>query len=276
MSRVAPTAGSKILYLICVLMSLSLIYVDIKYKPFEGIKNLYKSFLISSSYILKNITVEPAEHFYYLVKDKSKIRNENKHLNLELDKIKISNFLIANDSKFFSNDDSIKKLLELNSISRPFHLSKIKYFDLEQYYCCSKHRIIIESYNKKNINFIGSPVINEDGIVGQVIYENFISEVLLLTDTEHVLPIYSGDHFCNAGGSGKPGIITCTFSKLIWQNGVEIGQKYFSSGLGGIYPRGIFIGKVTNISEIDDKTIEFDIGLIADPLKSNTFGILEN
>lgn len=274
MSRVAPTSGLRILYLISFLMSLSLIYVDIKYKPFEGIKNSYKSFLISSTYILKNITVEPFKYLYDVTRDKSTLRNEIRVLRTELDNIKISNFLISNDSKFFSNDESIKKILKLNNINKPFHIAKIKYFDLEKYNCCSKHRIIIKSLDQNNINFVGNPVINETGIIGQVIFENIASEVMLLTDTDHVIPVYSKDHFCNAKGSGKPGVISCTFSRLLWQSEVEIGQKYFSSGMGGIYPRDILIGEVINIKEVDNKTVKFDIGLIADPINSNILGVL--
>ena len=73
MSRVAPTSGSKILYFLCITISGFLIYTDLKYKSFEGIKFFYQSLSISSSYIIKNITIEPLKYLYKISKDKFEI-----------------------------------------------------------------------------------------------------------------------------------------------------------------------------------------------------------
>ena len=47
MSRVAPTLGTKFLYILCILFSIFLIYTDLKLKWFGGIKNFYQSIVIS-------------------------------------------------------------------------------------------------------------------------------------------------------------------------------------------------------------------------------------
>ena len=99
---------------------------------------------------------------------------------------------------------------------------------------------------------------------------------MLLTDIDHVLPIVSGNHFCNAKGSGKPEIIICKYNNKLWQQKVVIGQKFYSSGMGGIYPKGIFIGKVKGIREIEENFTEFEINLISSPLASNIVGVLES
>jgi cell shape-determining protein MreC len=135
--------------------------------------------------------------------------------------------------------------------------------------------MFIKIFNSKDINFIGSTVINDQGILGQIIYDKSIAEILLLTDVSHVMPIISNNHFCNARGSGKPGVITCNYSKLIWPDPIEIGQEFFSSGMGGIYPSNILIGYVSSINATDDNNIHFDIDLVANPLKSSFIGVLE-
>ena len=274
MSRVAPTSGSKLLYFLCITISGFLIFTDLKYKSFEGIKFFYQSLSISSSYIIKNITIEPLKYLYKISKDKNELINENKRLKQELDSSYISNFIISRDSKFFVDDDSIKNFMKLNNINESFHLAKLKYFDTEMYMCCSKHRAFFQTINNSD-RYTGSAVINENGIIGQVIYADILSEVLLLTDKEHILPIVSGSHFCNARGSGKPQIIKCLYDTKVWQDKVSIGQEFYSSGLGGIYPKGILIGKVLKIRKIDDNLIEFDINLVSSPLASNVVGILE-
>jgi len=275
MSRVAPTSGSKALYFLCITLSAFLLYLDINYKSFERAKNLYKSFTISSSYLVKRITIDPFSYIYKISKEKTKLIEENKKLKQELDNSYITNFILSRDSKFFIDDEAIKKFLDLNKINKPFHLAKINSFDVEKYLCCSQHRMFIQIFNDKDLDFIGSTVINDQGILGQIIYDKSIAEILLLTDVSHVIPIISKNHFCNARGSGKPGVITCNYSKLIWPDPVEIGQEFFSSGMGGIYPSNILIGYVSSITSLDDTNINFDVHLVSDPLKSNFIGVLE-
>ena len=275
MSRVSTSPVSKSLYFFCIVLSLFLLYVDINYKSFERTKNLYKSFTISSAYLLKRVTLDPFIYIFEISKEKSGLIEENKKLRQELEKSYISNFIISRDSKFFIDDTAIENFLDLNNINKPFHHAKIKSFDIEKYLCCSQHRVFIEIFNNHDINFIGSTVINDQGIIGQIIYDKPIAEVLLLTDVDHVIPIISENHFCNARGSGKPGIITCSYSKLIWPNPIEIGQEFFSSGMGGVYPSNILIGNVSDINFIDNTNIEFDLNLVADPLQSIYLGVFK-
>ncbi len=275
MSRVAPTSGTKVLYFLLIIISGFLIYIDLKHKSFEGIKNFYQSFIISSSYIFKSATVEPIKLLYQISKDKNELINENKKLKRELDNSHILNFIISNDSKFFADDDSINRFLDINNINEVFHLAKLEYFDTELYMCCSKHRAFIKTY-KNNKNLIGSTVINDMGIIGHIIYGDSLSEVLLLTDIDHVMPIMSGNHFCNARGSGKPGKITCSYNNKVWQEKVSIGQEFYSSGMGGIYPKGILIGNVSDIREVEENFIEFDINLVSSPIVKNVVGVLES
>ena len=275
MSRVAPTSGTKVLYFLLIIISGFLIYIDLKHKSFRSIKNFYQSFIISSSYIFKSATVEPIKLLYQISKDKIELINENKKLKLELDNSHITNFIISRDSKFFADDDSINRFLDINNINEVFHLAKLEYFDTELYMCCSKHRAFIKTY-KNNKNLIGSPVINNMGIIGHIIYGDSLSEVLLLTDIDHVMPIMSGNHFCNAKGSGKPGKITCSYNNKVWQEKVTIGQEFYSSGMGGIYPKGILIGNVSDIREVEENFIEFDINLVSSPIVKNVVGVLES
>ena len=276
MSRVAPTRGSKTLSFLFISLSALLLYLDTTYKSFESIKNIYKSFAISTSYILKKSTIDPISYIYELSIDKSYLLKENKELKLALDKSHLSNFIISKDSNFFANDKLIENFLTKNDISNIFYLSKIKSFDTQLYFCCSQHRVFIEIFNKPNMSLIGSAVINSSGILGQIIHDAGVQEVLLLTDKSHVLPVESENHFCNAKGNGDPGIIYCTYSTLLWPEEIKQGQSFFSSGMGGVYPRGLLIGHVGKIIKIDDSMIRFEIELISDPLQDNVLGVLEN
>ena len=76
MSRVAPTRGTKTISFLLVSFSALLLYVDTTYKSFEGIKNTYKSFEISTSYVLKKLAIDPILYIYELSSDKTYLIKE--------------------------------------------------------------------------------------------------------------------------------------------------------------------------------------------------------
>ena len=55
----------------------------------------------------------------------------------------------------------------------------------------------------------------------------------------------------------------------------ELKQKIYSSGLGGIFPKGIEIGSIVEIQDLTPKEVRIIIDLNADPLASNYFGVLQ-
>ena len=144
------------------------------------------------------------------------------------------------------------------------------------YKCCDKHRMFIEVYGSSKHGYIESIVFNTSGIVGQVIDKNKFSEVLLLTDTSHSLPIKSESNrfFCNANGSGRPEIITCSYNPLVWDEDVNLDDVFYTSGLGGIYPKDIKIGYVKNVEQVNSTITILEIKLFANPLDGDLFGVL--
>ena len=107
--------------------------------------------------------------------------------------------------------------------------------------------------------------------------KNKFSEVLLLTDTSHSLPIKSksNNFFCNANGSGRPEIITCSYNPLVWDEEINLEHVFYTSGLGGIYPKDIKIGYVKDIEQVNSTITILEIKLFANPLDSHLFGVLK-
>ena len=89
-------------------------------------------------------------------------------------------------------------------------------------------------------------------------------------------PIELEGYFCNAKGSGRPGIISCTYSSLIWTDPVTKGQEIFTHQGSEAYTPGVVpIGYVSEIKILDKTNFEFDISLVSNPMKENTLGVLE-
>ena len=51
-------------------------------------------------------------------------------------------------------------------------------------------------------------------------------------------------------------------------------QIFYTSGLGGIYPKDIEVGYVSSIEVVDSTQTNIEIKLLANPLNGNMFGVL--
>ena len=155
-----------------------------------------------------------------------------------------------------------------------YSVREIRHSSLRNYYCCSSHKIFL--HNPSKINVEGNiSVFAGTSFVGQTkkTYLNFI-EIILLSDSEHVLPIKSDLFYCDARGKGKPMLISC---KLNYQNNDfenKIGDIVFTSGLGGIFLKDVAIGFISEIIPINANEIEVVITLKTNPLEENFYGII--
>ena len=98
----------------------------------------------------------------------------------------------------------------------------------------------------------GLPVVNAQGIVGQVISAgNRYAKVLLLTD-----PASAADALIQR--SRSRGVVKgnaapdCLFDYAVSNDDIQIGDWVISSGLDGVYPKGLAIGRVSGLMRPDD------------------------
>ena len=123
-----------------------------------------------------------------------------------------------------------------------------------------------------------SPVISEQGLVGRINNIGVLTaEVLLLQDIRSSVPIISGESslhgILNGKGLDRKGELqfikkTANFKK---------GEKVFTSGLGGIYPKGLPIGKISSISDpVDSEFLKVEISFNSTPLNHDYFLVYKN
>ena len=97
----------------------------------------------------------------------------------------------------------------------------------------------------------------------------------MLSDINHKIPIKNKNNFyCEAGGFGMPKKIFCDVDLTLIEKKFELNQKFYSSGMGGVFPRDIEIGIVSEIKTTSTRKLRIIIDLNADPLISNFFGVL--
>lgn len=98
----------------------------------------------------------------------------------------------------------------------------------------------------------GSPVINEQGVLGQVtrVYP-LTSEVTLLADKDAAIPVLNhrtqqrGAAFGATGAIGSDGYLELRF--MASSADVQVGDVLTTSGLDGVYPSGLLVAKVASV-----------------------------
>jgi rod shape-determining protein MreC len=126
---------------------------------------------------------------------------------------------------------------------------------------------------------VGNPVMNERGVVGRVVNVSArVSRILLLTDAESRTPVLINRTDARAilTGDGGP---NPRLDYLRGQAPIKAGDQIFTSGDGGVYPRGLPVGVAVRDPRgvwrvqlyADDASIDFvrllnfeDIGALAD------------
>ena len=276
MARISPTPGQKLTFVFFTFLSALILYIDISTSSFDSIKHGFKSFKISSSYIAKNISIEPIKSLISLGQSKNELVLENKNLKKALNNSYLNNYIISRENIFYKDKEIIKKAYEDSKYNFKYDVAQLRSVDPNMFKCCDKHRMFIEVYGSSEHGYKESIVFNSSGIIGQVIEKNKFSEVLLLTDTSHSLPIKSESNqfFCNAAGSGRPEIIICSYNPLVWDEDINIDQVFFTSGLGGIYPKDIEVGYLESIKQVNKTNTILEIKLFANPLDGDLFGVL--
>ena len=82
MARITPTPGQKILYLLCIFLGVGILFVDYKTDNLNKIRHSYKSLVISTSYILKNYTIDLIRENFNQSKTKKALIKENESLKI--------------------------------------------------------------------------------------------------------------------------------------------------------------------------------------------------
>ena len=113
-------------------------------------------------------------------------------------------------------------------------------------------KVIIDRGVTHNV-VLGSPVVNEAGVLGQVtrVYLQS-SEVTLLTDRDAAIPVLNSRTQVRSaafgGGTGGVGLLEMRF--MAGNADVQVGDMLTTSGVDGVYPPGL---KVASVAKIDRK-----------------------
>ena len=272
MARTTPKYTPIRNYAIGFFLSALLLFTDISYGTFNPVRGFVNASTLYAQTISKGIFENIISTFSSFQKNRNLLQ-ENKELKKKILQIRTKDFVNGKNNEeklqiinFYMNSISFLK-------SNDIEIFKIASIDLRNYLCCSKHRIFLQNNNVpvgKNV-----PVFAGESFVGQTkgTYINFI-EVILFSDTNHVLPIKSNFLYCDARGKGKPMLISCKLNKNNNDSKNHIGDPVYTSGLGGVFLKDVEIGTISSITPFSPNEVEILITLKANPLEETFYGII--
>ena len=115
------------------------------------------------------------------------------------------------------------------------------------------HQVLI---NKGALDGVynGQPVINDQGVIGQVLHVgSTTSRVLLVTDSSHGIPVRVLRNDLRAIASGSGELDKLELRNLPRNTDVQVGDLLVTSGLGGRFPEGYPVATVTRSDYVGGK-----------------------
>ena len=109
------------------------------------------------------------------------------------------------------------------------------------------HRILVDKGEKDGV-FLGQPVLDARGLIGQVVETMpYTARVLLLTDSTHSIPVQVNRNVLRAIASGVGNPESLDLRHVADTADIKVGDLLVSSGLGQRFPAGYPVAVVTEV-----------------------------
>lgn len=169
-----------------------------------------------------------------IMEENARLREEHQLLNSKL-------------QRFVVLEEENKRLRQLLGSSIEFKervlIAELLAVELEPF----RHLIEINKGTRDGV-YDGQPVVDANGIIGQVFHVGtFSSKVLLITDPSHALPVQVNRNGLRAIATGTGQHNTVLLEYLPTNADINVGDLIISSGLGRRFPRGYPVGTIATI-----------------------------
>ena len=233
---------------IALTLALTLMVLDINYRPFKEIR-YYLDTIISPLYNVSNAPKSSFDSLYEMSKTQEALINENTKLQETLMQQK-SDLLLLEHLKH--ENDRLRGLLG-SPLRHDEHkmAAQVLLADTDPYI----YQVVINK-GKNNGVYVGQPVVDEKGIVGQI-YQTAqsTSRAILVCDYQHAIPVQvlRNDISMVAVGNGCSNDLTLDF--LPNNVDIKVGDVLVTSGLDGRFPEGYPVAVVSSVKlDISDST----------------------
>jgi rod shape-determining protein MreC len=226
------------------LLSLLLLFVDARYRQLELVRSVLAIPIQSLQRLATNIYTQPGiwwdglgnyiDSQGNLARENTQLRQQHANYAVQLQQLDVLKL----------ENDRLRKLLDLSEHADfSTQLAEIIYVERDIF----KRKVFVDKGSQKNVK-PGQVVIDETGLIGQVtrVYP-WLSEVTLITDKDHAVPIQIQRTGLRAVVFGSGDISTLTLRYMPISSDIQVGDELVTSGIDGTYPSGLPVAKIIQI-----------------------------
>ena len=229
-------------------LALTLIVLDINYRPFKEIR-YYLDTIISPLYYVSNVPKSSFDSLYEMTKSQEALIKENTKLQEKLMQQKNDLLLL----EYLKHENSRLRGLLDSPLRHDEHkmAAQVLLADTDPYV----YQVVINKGKNDGV-YVGQPVVDEKGIVGQI-YQTAqaTSRAILVCDYQHAIPVQvlRNDISMVAVVNGCSNDLTLDF--LPNNVDIKVGDILVTSGLDGRFPEGYPVAVVSSVKlDISDST----------------------
>ena len=196
-----------------------------------------------------NATRDFWTNYFYLVD----VRRENGRLKQEMDSLKREN---SQFKELLAAHERLRSLLQFKEvIQRPVVAAQVIGIDPTGWF----KSVIIDKGKNAGLSW-DMPVVNASGVVGRIVsVSNNYAKVLLIIDQNSAVDCLtqrSRDRGMVKGTSGQ----ICKMDYMAKSSNAAVGDLVVTSGLGGLFPKGLPVGEISEVKEGEAKLFkEIDV-----------------
>jgi len=171
------------------------------------------------------------------------VRHENSGLKLEINSFRREN---SRYKELLATHERLRKLLQFKEvIRRPVIAAQVIGLDPTGWF----KSIIIDKGKKAGLKW-DMPVVNASGVVGRIVSVSIdYAKVLLIVDQNSAVD-------CLTQQSRDRGMVkglstdVCKMDYMAKSSDALVGEMVITSGLGGIFPKGLPVGRISRVKEV--------------------------
>ncbi len=241
----AANTAANVRVVVFVLLSVVLMTVDHRLQHLEVARNVLATALYPLQYLIQlpfragNWASEHLASREILLEENARLKEKQLFINAQLQKL----------TALEAENRRLRALLESSvDVGERVLIAEILAVDFDPY----RHQVLINKGTHHGV-VMGQPLLDEHGIVGQVIHANTLNATaILITDPNHALPVQINRNGLRTLVVGTGHFQELELPHLPNNSDVRVGDLLITSGLGGRFPRGYPVARVSRV--------EFDPG----------------
>ncbi|MEJ2507892.1 MAG: rod shape-determining protein MreC [Gammaproteobacteria bacterium] len=236
-----PSLGTRLLLFL--LLSIVLMTVDHRYHHLESLRSALSVVVYPLRYVV-NIPSEIGDWASQTFASRDTLQDDNRTLHTRNLLLKAQ---LQRMDALEAENTRLRELLRASKkVGERVLVAELLAVDTDPF-----TRLIVLNKGSTDQVYPGQPLVDAEGVMGQVVHVGpFTSTAMLITDPSHATPVLVNRNGLRAIAVGTGASGTLDLPHLPNNADIKPGDLLVTSGLGGVFPPGYPVGRVTKV-EID-------------------------